>query len=129
MPMPDAAASIAASAVVTLRRGATRTGFPANAHCHAVPPPNCMTSCAERAARPRQKTLARVGEAHGARGAIEQAHAEPRFEIGHGAGDCGRRAVQPARGGREAALPGHLGKDLDVLDAIHIIPNIEITTC
>ena len=73
----------------------------------ALPCPAAACSISARSAStrcaPPRKRSPDVGQAHGPGGAVEQAHAEPRLEIGDRAGHRGRRAVELPRGRREAA--------------------------
>jgi hypothetical protein len=88
-----------------------------------------LVEVGEHAARARQKPLAGFGEAHRARGAVEQPHAEPRLELADRARDRGRRAAQAARGLGEAAAIRDLGEQGDAIEAIHIVADTAIMSC
>jgi hypothetical protein len=68
------------------------------------------------------QTLAVGREPHLTRGAVEQLHAELRFQPRHGLGECrGCRALAP-RGGREAAVFGGLGEGDESFQPGHAAP-------
>ncbi len=66
-----------------------------------------------------QITLARLCQRDAARHAVQQARAQVRLEIGHGARSIGRRGVQMLRRRREAAGFDDAHEDAHVLKRIH----------
>jgi hypothetical protein len=60
-----------------------------------------------------------LGEAHLARGALEQANAEALLEGGHVLGDGGGRQAQIARGGGEPVAVGDADEDAQGLQGVH----------
>ena len=69
-----------------------------------------------------QIALAGLGERDAARGAVQQARAQMRFQIGHRARRISSRRIQMLRGTRETARFDDADKYAHVLKRIHTFP-------
>jgi hypothetical protein len=73
--------------------------------------------------------VALPGEREPARGAVEQAHAQPRFQVRHLARDRGLGHLQRIRAADETAGLHHRDEGAHFLEAVHIDPVSETVNC
>ena len=66
-----------------------------------------------------KQQVARIGQAHTAGAAVEQAHAEPGFEGGDVFADVGLGHIEDARGARETAALGNFLESADEFEGVH----------
>jgi len=83
----------------------------------------------QQAPAAQQRLLARIGEAHPPRRAVQQPGAQPALQAGHVAAHHGARHVQVLGSARQTAAVGHLDEDAHRGQAVHGIRSIESTMC